>query len=144
MPASISDTSSFAKLSSRMLPSRIRRSLRNCSTEITPAVMYATMGNFTVGRTRYFAFYDEERLHQSLNYQTPDVVYASGKGGGAMIVGKYGRASVKTAAEAVPVVSASSAGEHGGSAPNPALRANWHVRATAHLSIKMLYAILEK
>lgn len=45
-------------------------------------------GDLTVRLTRYFAIYNEERPHQSLNYQTPDVVYASGEGGGAMIVNK--------------------------------------------------------
>ncbi len=51
---------------------------------------YATMGALTVGLTKYFAFYNNERPHQSLDYQTPDVVYASGKGGGAIIIDKYG------------------------------------------------------
>jgi putative transposase len=27
------------------------------------------------GLERYFAFYNEERLHQSLNYRTPAAVY---------------------------------------------------------------------
>jgi putative transposase len=54
----------------------------------------ATMGDLTVGLTRYFTFYNEERPHQSLNYQTPDVVYASGEGGGAMIVDKCGSAPI--------------------------------------------------
>ena len=39
---------------------------------------------------RGFAFYNSERPHQALNYQTPDVVYETGEGGGAMIVDKYG------------------------------------------------------
>lgn len=51
---------------------------------------YATMGELTIGLTQYFAFYNAERPHQSLGYQTPCEVYASGQGGGAMIVDKFG------------------------------------------------------
>lgn len=53
---------------------------------------YANMAELMIGLAQYFAFYNEERPHQSLDYQTPDVVYASGKGGGAMIVDKFGGA----------------------------------------------------
>ena len=49
------------------------------------------MGELMVGLAQYFAFYNHERPHQSLSYQTPDQVYASGQGGGAMIREKYGR-----------------------------------------------------
>jgi putative transposase len=52
---------------------------------------YAHMGELMVGLAQYFAFYNHERPHQSLSYQTPDQVYASGQGGGAMIREKYGR-----------------------------------------------------
>lgn len=53
---------------------------------------YATMGELTLGLTRYFAFYNDERPHQSLDNRTPDEVYASGQGGGARIVDKFGGA----------------------------------------------------
>lgn len=51
---------------------------------------YATMGELTIGLTQYFAFYNAERPHQSLGYETPNQVYASGLGGGAMIIDKFG------------------------------------------------------
>jgi hypothetical protein len=35
--------------------------------------------------------YNGERGHQSLGYQTPDGVYATGQGGGAKIIDKFGR-----------------------------------------------------
>ncbi|MBL0351659.1 MAG: hypothetical protein IPP03_02790 [Dechloromonas sp.] len=54
-----------------------------------------------VGLTEYFAFYapkevplgdNGERPHQSLGNKTPDVVYQTAIGGGAMIVDKFPRA----------------------------------------------------
>ena len=53
---------------------------------------YASMGELLVGLTEYFAFYNGERPHQSLRQKTPDVVYRSAIGGGAMIVDKFGGA----------------------------------------------------
>jgi putative transposase len=53
---------------------------------------YANMAELTVGLLQYFSFYNEERPHQALGYCTPDMVYASGQGGGAEILEKYGRA----------------------------------------------------
>jgi putative transposase len=53
---------------------------------------YASMGELMLGLTEYFAFYNGERPHQSLGQQTPDVVYRSAVGGGAMIVDKLGGA----------------------------------------------------
>ena len=50
---------------------------------------YSTMGDLMLGLTKYFAFYNEERPHQSLCNQTPQAVYRSASGGGAMIVEKY-------------------------------------------------------
>lgn len=41
------------------------------------------------GLQDYFQFYNAELLHQALGYQTPDDVYASAVGGGAMIVEKF-------------------------------------------------------
>ena len=42
-----------------------------------------------IGLTDYFVFYNQERRHQSLNYETPDMVYQTATGGGAKIVDKY-------------------------------------------------------
>jgi putative transposase len=50
---------------------------------------YATMGELLVGLTKYFAFYNTERPHQSLDNQTPQEVHKVSSGGGAMIVDKY-------------------------------------------------------
>ena len=54
---------------------------------------YATMGELLVGLAKYFAFYNEERPHQGLGNETPNTVYETGAGGGAMIVDKYGKAA---------------------------------------------------
>jgi hypothetical protein len=35
--------------------------------------------------------YNAERMHQSLDYKTPDQVYAAGSGGGARIVDHFGQ-----------------------------------------------------
>ena len=53
---------------------------------------YASMGELTVGLAEYFAFYNNERPHQSLGQKTPDVVYRTAIGGGAVIVDKFPRA----------------------------------------------------
>ncbi len=53
---------------------------------------YATMGELMVGLTEYFAFYNGERPHQSLGQKTPEVVYRTAVGGGAVIVDKFPRA----------------------------------------------------
>ncbi len=52
------------------------------------------MAELMVGLAQYFAFYNEERPHQSLGYQTPASIYRSGVGGGALIVDKYGNTEV--------------------------------------------------
>ena len=57
---------------------------------------YASMGELLLGLTEYFAFYNGERSHQSLGQRTPDVVYRSAIGGGAMIVDKFGGAVEET------------------------------------------------
>ena len=50
---------------------------------------YATMGELLIGLTKYFAFYNAERPHQSLGNQTPQEVHKTSSGGGAMILDKY-------------------------------------------------------
>lgn len=52
---------------------------------------YTNMIELTVGLSEYFAFYNSERPHQSLSYRTPDQVYQSAEGGGAMIVDKFSK-----------------------------------------------------
>ena len=54
---------------------------------------YETLAAARVGLKMYFIFYNGERGHQSLGYQTPDGVYATGRGGGAKIIDKFGRPS---------------------------------------------------
>ncbi len=50
----------------------------------------------------YFVYYNSERSHQSLGYQTPDRVYETGTGGGALIVDKYPRSNTNEAEKAEP------------------------------------------
>ena len=57
---------------------------------------YATMGELRVGLTEYFAFYNGERPHQSLGNRTPEVVYRTAVGGGAVIADKFGGAGGET------------------------------------------------
>lgn len=68
----------------------VERLWRNVKYEDVYLNGYATMGELHAGLTRYFAFYNGERPHQGLSNKTPNVVYASGMGGGTMIVDKYG------------------------------------------------------
>lgn len=50
---------------------------------------YATMPELLLGLATYFVFYNHERHHQALAYQTPDHVYQTGLGGGAKIVDHF-------------------------------------------------------
>ena len=70
----------------------VERLWRNVKHEAVYLKGYATMGELLVGFSGYFVFYNGERPHQSLGYQTPDVVSRSGIGGGALIVDKFGGA----------------------------------------------------
>jgi putative transposase len=70
----------------------VERLWRNVKYEDVYLKGYATMGELMVGLSKYFAFYNGERPHQSLGNKTPDVVYRTGVGGGAMIVDKFGGA----------------------------------------------------
>lgn len=51
---------------------------------------YGTMLQLTAGLSKYFVLYNSGRPHQALGNETPDVVYHSAVGGGAMIVDKFG------------------------------------------------------
>jgi len=56
---------------------------------------YASMKELMSGLTEYFRFYNSERPHQSLGQQTPDEVYQTATGGGAVIVDKFPHAVVE-------------------------------------------------
>jgi len=70
----------------------VERLWRNVKHEDVYLKGYASMGELMAGLTEYFAFYNGERPHQSLGQKTPDEVYRTGVGGGALIVDKYPRA----------------------------------------------------
>ena len=72
----------------------VERLWRNVKHEDVYLKGYANMAELLVGLAQYFAFYNEERPHQSLGYQTPTSVYRSGIGGGALIIDKYGSVEV--------------------------------------------------
>jgi putative transposase len=50
-----------------------------------------------LGLTEYFIFYNGERHHQSLGYQTPNEVYRTGVGGGASIVDYFSKKKAEKA-----------------------------------------------
>lgn len=52
---------------------------------------YSTMHDVTLGLKAYFSFYNSERPHQALGNKTPNCVYQTGDGGGAMIIDKFPR-----------------------------------------------------
>ena len=70
----------------------VERLWRNVKHEDVYLKGYFTMIELTVGLAEYFTFYNIERPHQSLGQKTPDVVYKTAMGGGAVIVDKYPRA----------------------------------------------------
>ena len=57
---------------------------------------HENMQDLMKGLTHYFMFYNNERKHQSLGYQTPESVYRSGVGGGAKIVDKFSGAILES------------------------------------------------
>ena len=73
----------------------VERLWRNVKYEDVYLKDYTSIGELTTGLTEYFAFYNGERPHQSLGYKTPDVVYRTATGGGAVIVDKYPRPVVE-------------------------------------------------
>ena len=52
---------------------------------------YASVLELLLGLTTYFEFYNGERPHQALADRTPNRIYATGQGGGARIVDKFGK-----------------------------------------------------
>ena len=68
----------------------VERLWRNVKYEDIYLKGYATMNELLLGLSDYFVLYNGERPHQALQYATPDAVYASASGGGALIIDKYG------------------------------------------------------
>ena len=75
----------------------VERLWRNVKYEDVYLKGYANMAELMVGLAQYFAFYNAERPHQALGYETPDRVYREGIGGGALIVDKFGDAALEQA-----------------------------------------------
>jgi putative transposase len=67
----------------------VERLWRNVKYEDVYLKGYATVGELMIGLSEYFALYNAERPHQALQNKTPDEVYKSATGGGALIVQKY-------------------------------------------------------
>jgi len=67
----------------------VERLWRNVKHEDVYIKGYSTMEEVRIGLNEYFLFYNSERPHQSLQYKTPDAVYASACGGGAIIIDKF-------------------------------------------------------
>ena len=63
---------------------------------------YEAVPELQQGLGRYFPFYNEERLHQSLDYRTPAAVYQQGRAGGE-VGGVKGRHSFSPRPPSAPV-----------------------------------------
>jgi putative transposase len=50
---------------------------------------YDSLPDLVIGLTSYFQFYNQERRHQALSYETPSQVYQTATGGGAMIIDRF-------------------------------------------------------
>ncbi len=51
---------------------------------------HGTVGELLAGLTEYFVLYNAERPHQALGNRTPDEVYRTAEGGGAIIINRFG------------------------------------------------------
>ena len=69
----------------------VERLWRNVKHEDVYLKGYATMTDLMLGLAEYFTFYNTKRMHQSLEYSTPDKVYLTASGGGAKIIDKYSK-----------------------------------------------------
>lgn len=79
----------------------VERLWRNVKYEDVYLKGYANIAELTVGLAQYFAFYNAERPHQGLGYETPDQVYRAGVGGGALIIDKFGDAVLEGAQDGI-------------------------------------------
>lgn len=67
----------------------VERLWRSVKYEDVYLKQYQNMPTLMLGLTDYFQYYNQQRLHQSLGYTTPDEVYRTATGGGAKIVDKF-------------------------------------------------------
>jgi putative transposase len=58
---------------------------------------HANIEALLLGLTQYFMFYNNERRHQSLGYQTPSLAYKTAMHGGVKIVDRFGGSDTATA-----------------------------------------------
>jgi len=93
----------------------VERLWRNVKYEDIYLNGYTTMSELMLGLTKYFVFYNGERPHQALDYKTPNKVYMTATGGGALIVDKFGGAGtespvpLRSTANSVPAEATSTA-----------------------------------
>jgi len=93
----------------------VERLWRNVKYEDIYLNGYAAMSELMLGLTKYFVFYNGERPHQALDYKTPNMVYMTAMGGGALIVDKFGGAGtespvpLRSTANSVPAEATSTA-----------------------------------
>jgi len=99
---------------------------------------YATMGELVLGLTEYFVFYNGERPHQSLGQKTPELVYRTAIGGGAVIVNKFGGAVEETPvplrSTGVSSTRSNSKKQNRGSAVQLLMKSNVQLKLSALLS----------
>ena len=67
----------------------VERLWRNVKHEHVYLHGHATMGDLLTGLSEYFVLYNTERPHQALGNRTPDGVYRTAEGGGAMIIDRF-------------------------------------------------------
>jgi putative transposase len=72
----------------------VERLWRNVKYEDIYLRGYETMSEVMLGLTRYFAYYNQQRPHQSLAYKTPHEVYRTGLNGGAYIPDKFNNTEI--------------------------------------------------
>jgi putative transposase len=70
----------------------VERLWRNVKYEDIYLRGYESMSELLMGLTRYFAYYNHQRPHQSLAYKTPNAVFQTGFDGGAYIPDKFSNA----------------------------------------------------
>jgi putative transposase len=101
----------------------VERLWRNVKYEDIYLNGYATMSELMLGLTKYFVFYNGERPHQALEYRTPNMVYITAAGGGALIVDKFGGAGkepsvpLRSTKDSLPAEATSTATAKPGAAP---------------------------